>query len=244
MPPTDLLLVRHGESVGNVASAEAWAAKAETIDIDIRDPDVPLSPLGERQARAFGKWLAEQPDFPAAVWSSPYLRARETVAIALEEAGRDDVEVLIDERLRDRELGILDRLTARGIEAKYPDERARRRYLGKMYYRPPGGESWADVALRLRGFLRDLLADAPSGLVLIAAHDAVILLIRYVLTRMTEEEVLKVAAEGTVANASVTTLHREADGSWTFVGYQEQEVLQDEGVPATAQPRESDVRGG
>jgi broad specificity phosphatase PhoE len=244
MPPTDLLLVRHGESVGNVASERAWAAKAETIDIDIRDPDVALSPLGERQARAFGRWLAGQPDFPAAVWSSPYLRARETAAIALEEAGHGDVQPLIDERLRDRELGILDRLTARGIEARYPDERARRRYLGKMYYRPPGGESWADVALRLRAFLGEMLPDAPGGPVLIVAHDAVILLIRYILTRMTEDEVLKVAAEGTVANASVTRLHREDDGSWTFVDYHEQDVLQDEGVPATEHGRESDVRGG
>lgn len=243
MPPTDLLLVRHGESVGNVASAEAWAAKAETIDINLRDPDVPLSPLGERQARALGRWLAEQSDFPAAVWSSPYVRARETIGIALDGAGHGDVDVMIDERLRDRELGILDRLTARGIEAQYPGERARRRYLGKMYYRPPGGESWADVALRLRSFLRDLLADAPSGPVLLTAHDAVIILIRYVLTRMTEDEVLKVAAEGTVGNASVTVLHREGDGTWTYAGYHEQDVLADEGVPATEHGRESDVRG-
>jgi broad specificity phosphatase PhoE len=244
MPPTDLLLVRHGESVGNVASARAWEAKADTIDIDVRDPDVALSPLGERQARALGRWLAEQPDFPTEVWSSPYVRARETIGMALEQAGRGDTDVLIDERLRDRELGILDRLTARGIERKYPDERERRRYLGKMYYRPPGGESWADVALRLRGFLRDLLADAPSGTVLLTAHDAVILLIRYVLTRMTEDEVLKLAAEGTVGNASVTRLHREDDGTWTFAGYHEHDVLADEGVPTTAQGRESDVRGG
>jgi broad specificity phosphatase PhoE len=241
MPPTVLLLVRHGESVGNVASARAWAAKADTIDIDIRDPDVPLSPLGEQQARAFGRWLAGQETFPSSLWSSPYLRAQQTIEIALGETGHDP-EVLIDERLRDRELGILDRLTARGIEALYPEERIRRRYLGKMYYRPPGGESWADVALRLRSFLRELLADGPDGPVLIAAHDAVILLIRYVLTRMTEEEVLKVAAEGTVANASVTTLRREDDDRWIFAGYHEQEVLEDEGVPATEHGRESDVR--
>jgi broad specificity phosphatase PhoE len=241
MPPTDLLLVRHGESVGNVASARAWDAKAETIDIDIRDPDVRLSPLGERQARALGRWLAEQPAAPAAVWSSPYVRARQTIGIALEEAGRTNVEVLIDERLRDRELGILDRLTARGIERRYPEERARRRYLGKMYYRPPGGESWADVALRLRSFLRELVADGPDGPVLVTAHDAVILLIRYVLTRMSEEEVLKLGAEGTVANASVTTLHREDDGNWRFVDYHQQDVLEDEGVPATEHGRESDA---
>jgi len=35
-------------------------------------------------------------------------------------------------------------------------EAARRARLGKLYYRPPGGESWADVALRLRSFLSEL----------------------------------------------------------------------------------------
>ena len=81
---------------------------------------------------------------------SPYLRAVETARLAL----GAEAAVTIDERLRDRELGILDALTARGVDARLPQEAARRRWLGKFYYRPPGGEAWTDVALRLRSFLR------------------------------------------------------------------------------------------
>ncbi len=66
------------------------------------------------------------------------------------------MKVLTDERLRDRELGILDRLTRLGVKTRYPDEAERRLWLGKLYYRPPGGESWADVALRLRSILDEL----------------------------------------------------------------------------------------
>lgn len=61
-----------------------------------------------------------------------------------------------DERLRDRELGILGRLTRLGAEKRFPKEAERRFWVGKLYYRPPGGESWAEVALRLRSVLEEL----------------------------------------------------------------------------------------
>ena len=44
-------------------------------------------------------------------------------------------------------------MTRSGIREQYPEEAQRRDLLGKFYYRPPGGESWADVALRVRSLL-------------------------------------------------------------------------------------------
>ena len=41
----ELWLVRHGESVGNVAATAAEAARAEMIELASRDADVPLSEL-------------------------------------------------------------------------------------------------------------------------------------------------------------------------------------------------------
>ncbi len=58
---SQLLLVRHAESLGNVAREESEASDAETITIDVRDADVALTSLGEGQAVAFGQWLAELP---------------------------------------------------------------------------------------------------------------------------------------------------------------------------------------
>lgn len=57
----ELVLVRHGESVGNVAARDAALAGADVIDLATRDPDTPLSALGERQAAALGTWLGGQP---------------------------------------------------------------------------------------------------------------------------------------------------------------------------------------
>jgi len=114
--PSGLFLVRHGESAGNVASDAAHEAGLPVIDIAIRDMDVPLSALGERQAAAVGRWIGALPEAerPRVVYASPYVRARTTAEIALDAAGLRvdrDVTFVIDERLREREFGILDRLT-------------------------------------------------------------------------------------------------------------------------------------
>jgi broad specificity phosphatase PhoE len=215
-----LLLIRHGESAGNVAREAAESSGAEVIDIAWRDADVPLSDLGRTQAQALGGWLAERHGDVRAVWSSPYRRARDTAQIALDAAGANH-HVRVDERLRDRELGVLDRLTSRGVQARFATEAERRRVLGKLYYRPPGGESWADVALRLRSFLHDLEYESTiSGSVLICCHDVVILLFRYILERLDEATVLDLGARSSIATASITRLVRPSLGSaWQAVEF-------------------------
>ena len=79
------------------------------------------------------------------------------------------------ERLREREFGILDRLTRAGIEAKHPEQAAARAFLGKFYHRPPGGESWADVALRLRSLLDTIGRQYAGERLLVVTHQVVIL---------------------------------------------------------------------
>ena len=89
--PASLWVVRHGESAGNVARDAAEAEGLERLDLSHRDVDVPLSDLGRRQAAALGRWTAQQPadERPTVVWSSPYVRARQSAEIALETAGLD-----------------------------------------------------------------------------------------------------------------------------------------------------------
>jgi broad specificity phosphatase PhoE len=237
---TEIVLVRHGESAGNVAREVAETSGDEVIDIEWRDADTPLSEHGRAQAEALGKWLGElDPDHvPVQVWSSPYVRARDTAVIATQTAGLD-LPVVLDERLRDRELGILDRLTSSGVRNRYPSEAARRRTLGKFYYRPPGGESWADVALRIRSFLRDL---AAADRVLVAAHDAVILLFRYVLEVLDEAALLELAAQDSVGNASVTRLVRAPHAAWEIVEFGTVDHLSRHGVEPTHHGAETDAR--
>lgn len=238
------MLVRHGESMGNLAAAQAHRDGADVIEVDRRDADVELSPLGREQAAALGAWLADLPadEQPTAVWSSTYRRAQDTATIALAAAGLG-LSIRLDERLRDRELGILDRLTNAGVLARYPEEAARRAWLGKFYHRPPGGESWADMALRVRSVLADIDRLEDGGRVLIAAHDAMILVVRYVCEAMTEQQVLDLGATTAVRNASVTRLIPAATpGGWRVTSFNEAEHLATEGVPVTVHGSDTDVR--
>ncbi|MCW2606849.1 MAG: phosphoglycerate mutase [Frankiales bacterium] len=229
--PDGLWIVRHGESAGNVARDLAEEQQLEQIDIAERDMDVPLSTLGEQQAAALGRWTAEQDDRPTTVWVSPYVRAQETARIALDAAGLD-LPVRVDERLREREFGVLDRLTRRGITSLFPDESERRTRLGKFFHRPPGGESWADVALRVRAVFDEIRSDCQGERVLVVAHQVVVLVARYVVEGMTEAQVLGVDREGEVANCSVTS-YAFASGRPELTRYN---AVSEQDAPTTAEP--------
>lgn len=242
MAVTELILVRHGESVGNVAREEAESTGALSIAMSVRDADVPLSELGVQQARAVGRWLAEDPDrLPDAVWTSPYLRARHTAQTALAELA-DPPALRQDERIRDRELGVLDLLTRRGVIDRFPAEAQRRSWLGKFYYRPPGGESWVDLVLRIRSFLADLERGPAHGRHLIVSHDAVILLFRYVLEQLDEDRVFEIARSGSVTNASVSRLVRhDGEPVWRTAVYNDHQHLEAYGAQPTEHPGEIDA---
>jgi broad specificity phosphatase PhoE len=187
-------------------------AQALRLDLAVNDAEVPLSARGREQAKALGRWLGAQPDEqqPTMVLVSPYQRAQETARIVLEAAGISSLPVRYDERLRDREQGVLDRLTAAGFREAYPAEAERQSYVGKFWYRPPSGESWADVVLRLRSFLLETRLTYCDERLLLVLHDMPILGLRYVIESMTTAEVL--ALGGTLANCSLTRYeHRGGD---------------------------------
>lgn len=236
--PAALWIVRHGESAGNVAVSHAEAAGLELLDLSHRDVDVPLSELGERQARALGRWIAEQPEDerPTVLWSSPYVRAQQTATLALEAAGLDLPRV-VDERLREREFGAFDGLTRKGITARFPEESERRTALGKFYHRPPGGESWTDVLQRLRAVLDEMRLDAQGERVLLMAHQVVVLLTRYVLEGMDEHSVLALDADAEVINCSVTAYgYDRENGRLMLERYNEAAPLEEQHEPVTDEP--------
>ena len=203
-------MVRHGESAGNVAREQAESNAAQIIDIAERDVDVPLSALGERQARALGEWIGDMDsgEQPTLVVASSYLRAIQTAEITMQAANLY-APLRIDERLREREFGVLDRLTRLGIRERFPQEAALRSRIGKFYHRPAGGESWTDVIARVRSTLTDLRLDVPGERVLVVAHQVVVLSFRYVLEELTEQDVLAIDREAEVANCSLARF--EAD---------------------------------
>ncbi|MBV8594571.1 MAG: histidine phosphatase family protein [Caulobacteraceae bacterium] len=242
--PKRLWIVRHGESAGNVARDLARDRKQARIDIAMRDVDVPLSDQGRAQAAALGDWFAALPakERPDVVLSSPYLRARDTVA-AIGAAGglaHNDVHVRIDERLREREFGILDRLTTRGIRELHPEQWQLRQSLGKFYHRPPGGESWCDVILRLRSLLDTVSVHDGGKDVLVVCHQVVVLCFRYLIEELDEAEILRIDREAEVANCAITEYAFDPDlGRLRRVRYNFVAHMREAGAPVTREPDRS-----
>jgi probable phosphoglycerate mutase len=242
--PDLLYIVRHGESAGNVAREAALEAGEPIIELDIRDVDVPLSELGQRQAIALGNWFRTLPpeDRPNVVLTSPYLRARHTAALIVKTAGipEDSYSLLVDERLREKEFGILDRLTHIGVQEQFPEQAEHRRLLGKFYHRPPGGESWCDVILRLRSATELITRDYRGQRVLIVCHAVVVLCMRYILEHLTETEVLAIDKKAEIANCSVTLYEHDETlgprGNVRLKFYNFVAPLEEAGAPVTSEP--------
>jgi len=203
--------------------------------------DVPLSELGERQARAVGRWFARQPESerPSVILSSPYARALQTSQGVAGELRNPAVLRLVDERLREKEFGELNRFTKAGIAARFPAEAQRRAALGKFYYRPPGGESWCDVVLRLRAVLQELQLNFGGERVLIVAHQVVVLCLRYVIEGLDEQGVLEIDRAGDVANCAITSFEASDVGGRRRLELREYNFvapLEEAGETVTAAP--------
>ncbi|MCF6471718.1 histidine phosphatase family protein [Nonomuraea sp. MG754425] len=197
------MAVRHGESEANLAYQEAGP---RPLVYGPGDDEVRLTGLGRAQAAALGRLLAALPagEAPELVWCSPYPRALDTWEIARDSWGAGPLPVTVDDRLRDQEPGLFAHLNLAAVRERHPAELARREAEGVPAFRPPGGESLADVVVRVRACLDDLGRPADGRRVLIVAHDAVVLALRHVLGGRPDAELAAVLEFGPVLNASVS----------------------------------------
>jgi broad specificity phosphatase PhoE len=177
---------------------------------------------------------------PTVALTSPYVRTRRTAQLALAAGGPGAVELRCDERLREREFGAFDRLTRRGLTERFPQEWAARVHLGKFYHRPPGGESWCDVALRVRSLLDSVTREHSGERVALFTHEVVIFVFRYVLEHLEEEEVLRIGRSEQLANCGVTEFEFDPSagrrGGMRLLYHNEPTALEDAGVPITKEP--------
>ena len=241
--PSVLWVVRHGQSAGNVARDLATAEQLPRIALTERDVDVPLSDLGREQALALGNWFAaaHEDGRPDVVLSSPYVRSVQTAEIFREAGGcNPDLRICLDERLREKEFGILDGLTGHGIRELEPDQAEFRKLLGKFYHRPPGGESWVDVIFRLRALLDTVSLHYGGRRVMIVAHQVVVLCLRYIVENLTEAEILAIDREGDVANCAITEYRHDPaagpDGGLVLARYNVTAPMEQDATPVTAAP--------
>lgn len=154
-----LIFVRHGETAHNKDS------------LALGRSEVSLTEKGIRQAAALEFALAEEKI--AAIYSSPLQRALET---AKRIASPHDIEVIVEKRLIEMDIGELEGLTFPEIGKAHPDLYQNWGGPNGPTYRMPGStETLTDVQARARLVVEELHARHPDETVVAVAHNFVIL---------------------------------------------------------------------
>lgn len=148
----DVYFVRHGETDWNVERRYQGHS------------DTPLNDKGRAQAARNGATLKSvlMRIKDARYFSSPLVRATETLEIMREAMELPRRRYAIDDRLIEIDLGAWNGLTYDEIAAEDPGVHERRD-ADKWNFGVPGGESYADAARRVRDFLTTL--DRPAVIV-------------------------------------------------------------------------------
>lgn len=151
---TTVLVCRHGET--------SWNAEGRLQG----STDIQLSPKGRLQANQMAKALRETQ--VVAVWTSPLSRARETGKAI---ASATHAEFNVDERLRERSLGVLEGLTPQEAAAAHPKVwRAWKRQ--QPFPKGAHAECEREVLSRAEAVLMDLFAMYPGRTVVVVTHGA------------------------------------------------------------------------
>ncbi len=193
--PNDLMFMRHGQSVPNLAIQLAKQGDYELIESkayrETPSRDFRLTEVGVEQCRLIGGVIApeiqERTTAQRTLFlTSPYIRSVES-AYHLNFEGVDWVEKNV---LRERDWGDIESLSPREHEERYPENFMKMKN-DPFFWRPPGGESLAQITdVRIQKLL-DFLFDQTADFVFMAGHGEFIDGVRYVFESKTHDEWLQ-----------------------------------------------------
>ena len=150
--PTTTLLLRHGQTALSVERRFAGRG------------DIPLTDVGLEQASAAAARLARRGHIDL-VLTSPLLRARQTASAVADAVG---VPLAEDVDLAETDFGSWEGLSFGEVMARWPDEMAA--WMADADAAPPGGESFAAVAVRVDAALDRLVAAHQGRTVVVVSH--------------------------------------------------------------------------
>jgi probable phosphoglycerate mutase len=196
-----LCLIRHGET--------AWNAEGRVQG----QTDVPLSAVGEAQARAVGAALAGQRF--AALYASDLARVRQTAAPAAAALG---LEPRLDPRLRERHYGKFETLTYAEARERLPADYARFRDKD-LDYDFGSGERLRDFHARAIACVGEIAARHAGETVLVFTHGGILEMVyRHALGRG-----LQSARDFEIPNAAINWVEVGAQdwriGAWAQVAH-------------------------
>lgn len=186
MSTTYILLVRHGEAVGNLEGRL------------IGQTDAPLSDFGRRQAEAVGARLARLPI--TRIVSSDLPRTMETAA-PLSRNLQLDVEP--EPGIREIDNGDWEGMMPEDVEARWPD--LWRSYKAGEDVDRPNGESWADVGRRSVASIQTLPKQGDRLIAVFTHGGPIIQILRWAAGIPFERNVYT-GPMGAMANTGISTI--------------------------------------
>jgi NAD+ kinase len=182
--PIDLVLVRHGQSEGNLAKYRFNHGDDSLFTPEFKarhNSQLRLTGVGRSQAEAAGKWLRDNKlDYFDRRYVSTYIRAMETAALL----ATDGADWMQEPMLREREWGEFETMSPEEQVVRSAESVATR-HTDPFYWIPPNGESIAQVAVRLRSVLDTLHRECYDKRVAIVCHGEIMWAFRFILERMT-----------------------------------------------------------
>lgn len=222
--PNQLILVRHGHSEGNLAVDYAKQGDDRFYTPDFRERPGHrwrLTKDGQEQAKISGQWIIENidPKFDR-YYVSPYVRTRETAALLNLPAA----EWRVDQRLRERDWGDIVSMPRSEFKEAFPHN-AFTKEIDSLYWRPPGGESIADVRLRVRNFFDTLHRECAGQRVIVVTHGEFMWAARAELEYLTDEQWVLAGKDATqrIQNTHVfhySRTHPESGVTEKYIGWQ------------------------
>jgi len=183
--PLELVLVRHGQSEGNEA-----VARSQTGDLSAYTPEFKnkhsstyrLTDKGIQQAKVAGQWIRDNiGDKFDRYYTSEYVRAMETAALLELPEAKWFTEIV----LRERDKGRMDNTSAVDKKTVFADEMERRK-RDAFFWAPPGGESLADVCIRVEHTFNTLRRECSNQRVIIVCHGEVMWAFRVRIERLSQ----------------------------------------------------------
>ncbi len=167
-----LYVIRHGQT--------SWNAQSRLQG----QRDIPLNDIGRAQARKNGQTLSrllKQPqgfDFVA----SPLVRASETMELIRVELGLPKTGFQFDERLKEVDFGDWEGRTRGGLLSEVPELLTWREADG-WNFRPPNGESYAQMSKRIAAWLNSVGKDT-----VMVAHGGVLRILQVLIINAPREQ--------------------------------------------------------
>lgn len=158
--PKRLVFIRHGESLrnkyGKTPFLPSEPGALQELLRRITDHGMPLTAKGLMQASETGIGLKKRFGKPDAILFSDYLRTMQTFEEIVSAYSKRQVKGIFcspEEMCRERCLGPVHNMTYEESKKMFGDIDRLSRRMSEFDYRPPHGESLADVVIRAKSFL-------------------------------------------------------------------------------------------